>query len=264
LNNNSLPEKAVPELVLDPTRQRQARYYARLKHRLSLAELIIGSGLLAALVFSGFSDNLTGLLSLPAVPTAVIYALGLMLAYQLLTAPLSYYGGYVLPKHNGLSNQGLGGWLNDIFKAAAVALLLGVVMLAAVYWFITTWPDAWWLLAWGLVLVFSALITILAPVILVPLFFAMKPLADTELKERLGALARRAGLAIGGIYVIEFSSKGTTANAALMGWGRTRRVVLSDTLLNVSSSSGRPSYWSFSSSPVLSLKPPLHHLVLAA
>jgi STE24 endopeptidase len=241
LSNNSLPEKAAPEPVLNPARQRQARHYARLKRRLSLAELLVGGGLLAALIFGGLSDDLAGLFNLSIIPAAVIYAIGLpaaviyaiglMLAYQLLTAPLSYYGGYVLPRRYGLSTQGLGGWLNDIFKAVTVALLLGLAMLAAVYWFITTWPDAWWLLTWGLGLVASALITVLAPLFLVPLFFTMKPLADDELKERLEALAERAKVAVGGIYVIEFSAKGTMANAALMGWGQTRRVVLSDTLL---------------------------------
>ena len=231
LNNHSAPEKAAPEPVLDPARQQQASQYARLKRRLSLAELLIGAGLLAALLISGLSDNLTGLFNMSTVPAAALYFIGLVLAYQLLTAPLSYYGGYMLPRRYGLSTQGLGGWLNDVFKAAMMALMLGVAMVAAVYWFITTWPDAWWLLAWGLVLALSALITVLAPLFLVPLFFTMKPLADTELKERLEALAKRARVAVGGIYVIEFSAKGTTANAALMGWGRTRRIVLSDTLI---------------------------------
>ena len=231
MNNHSAPEKAAPEPVLDPARQQQASQYARLKRRLSLAELLIGAGLLAALLISGLSDNLTGLFNMSTVPAAALYFIGLVLAYQLLTAPLSYYGGYMLPRRYGLSTQGLGGWLNDVFKAAMMALLLGVAMVAAVYWFITTWPDAWWLLAWGLVLALSALITVLAPLFLVPLFFTMKPLADTELKERLEALAKRARVAVGGIYVIEFSAKGTTANAALMGWGRTRRIVLSDTLI---------------------------------
>ncbi len=226
LHNHSAPVSA-----LDPARQKQASHYARLKRRLSLAELFIGGGLLAALVFVGLSDSLTGLFNMATVPAAALYFIGLVVANELLTAPLSYYGGYVLPRRYGLSTQGLGGWLDDVFKAAMMALLLGMAMVLAVYWFTTTWPDAWWLLAWGLVLAFSALITVLAPLFLVPLFFTMKPLADTELKERLEALAKRAKVAVGGIYVVEFSAKGTTANAALMGWGRTRRIVLSDTLI---------------------------------
>jgi len=216
---------------MDPARQKQAGQYARLKRHLSLAEILIGAGLLTALLISGLSDNLTGLFNTSTVPAAAIYFIGLVLAYQLLTAPLSYYGGYVLPRRYGLSKQGLGGWLNDVFKVTVMALLLGVAMIAAVYWFITIWPDAWWLLAWGLVLALSALMTVLAPLFLVPLFFTMKPLADTELKERLETLAKRAKVAVGGIYVVEFSAKGTMANAALMGWGRTRRIVLSDTLI---------------------------------
>ncbi|MES0329446.1 MAG: hypothetical protein ABUK06_04075, partial [Dehalococcoidales bacterium] len=84
MNNHSAPEKAAPEPVLDPARQQQASQYARLKRRLSLAELLIGAGLLAALLISGLSDNLTGLFNMSTVPAAALYFIGLVVAYQLL------------------------------------------------------------------------------------------------------------------------------------------------------------------------------------
>jgi STE24 endopeptidase len=166
------------------------------------------------------------------VPAAVIYFIILIAAYGVLSAPLSYYRGFVLPRRYGLSNQSLTGWLSELLKAGILALALGAGIVAASYWFITIVPQVWWLLAWGFVVLVSLILSILAPVVIVPIFFKMEPLADTELKERLEKLTKQAGVEVGGIYNIEFSSKVTTANAAMMGVGRTKRIVLSDTLLS--------------------------------
>ena len=148
-----------------------------------------------------------------------------------MTLPLNYYRGYVLGRRYGLSTQNAAGWLKDWLKMPALTLLLGGAIVALLYWFLTSWTDIWWLLAFGLMIVISLLLTVLAPVVLVPLFYPMKPLKDEGLKERFRKLARKAGADISDIYTLDFGSKGTGANAALMGIGRTKRVALSDTLL---------------------------------
>ena len=232
LNDSYLEENLGSKPFLDPARQQKAKEYARLKRRLSLAELALAGSLLLLVILSGLSTRLAGLIPLPPVPAAAAYFIGLMLAYGLLTAPLSYYGGFVLPRRYGLSTQKLSGWLGDTLKAAALGLVLGVAIVAAVYWFLGGWPQLWWLLTWGLVILLSLLLTILAPVVIVPLFYKMEPLRDEGLKERLKNLASKAKASISNVYTLEFSSKGTAANAALMGAGKTRRIALSDTLLD--------------------------------
>lgn len=231
MSNSHSDENPVPEPALDPVRQKQARQYAGLKRRLSLVDLAIAGTLLLVFAFSGLYRELTGSASLPVVAAAVLYFAILMLVYGLLSAPLSYYRGFVLPRRYGLLTQKVSGWLGDTVKAAVLGLILGAAIIAAIYWFMTGWPGIWWLLTWGTAMLLSLVLTILAPVVIVPLFFDMKPLADAELKGRLEKMAEQAGVGIGGIYSIEFSGKSTTANAALMGLGRTRRIVLSDTLL---------------------------------
>lgn len=228
----SSPGKELVEPVLNLERQRQAREYARTGRYLSLAELLLAGTLLLLLVFGGFSERLVGYFNLPVVTAAVIYFLILITAYRVITAPLGYYRGYVLPRRYRLSNQSLGGWLGDLFKAGILTLALGAVIVAVIYWLIIVQPQLWWLFSWGFLVLISLVMSVLAPVLLVPIFFKMKPLADTELKQRLERLAGRAGVEIGDIYTIEFSTKSTTANAALMGVGKTRRIVLSDTLLS--------------------------------
>lgn len=217
--------------ALDRARQEKARKYAQIRRRLTYADMVVAGILLLLLVFGGLSTRLAGSFTLPVVPAATIYFAILMVAYGVLSAPLSYHRGFVLPKRYGLSTQKLTGWLGDAVKAGALGGAMGAGVVAAVYWFMTSVPQIWWLLAWGFVVLVSLILTILAPIVIVPIFFKMKPLADTELRQRLEQLGQRAGTKVGGIYTVELSSKGTTANAALMGVSKTKRIVLSDTLL---------------------------------
>jgi STE24 endopeptidase len=224
-------ESPIEEPSLNQLRQEKAKEYAKARQRLFLADLVVGGILLLLLVFSGLSLRLAGLLTLPVVPAVTIYFIILMVGYGVLSAPLSYYRGFVLSRRYGLSTQRFASWLSDQVKAGILSLLLGAGLVAVVYWFITSFPSTWWLLSWGIVVLFSLILTNLAPIIIMPLFFKMKPLGDADLKLRLEQLSQRAQIKVHGIYVIELSSKGTTANAALMGLGNTRRIALSDTLL---------------------------------
>lgn len=224
-------ESPIEEPSLNQLRQEKAKEYAKARQRLFFADLVVGGILLLLLVFSGLSLRLAGLLTLPVVPAVTIYFIILMVGYGVLSSPLSYYRGFVLSRRYGLSTQRFSSWLSDQVKASILSLILGAGLVSVVYWFITSFPSTWWLLSWGIVALLSLILTNLAPIIIVPLFFKMKPLGDADLKLRLEQLSQRAQIKVHGICVIELSSKGTTANAALMGLGNTKRIALSDTLL---------------------------------
>jgi len=232
LKSSDPDEGLLAEPVLDPERQQKAREYAKTRRYLTYADLAIAGSILLLLVFGGLSTRLIGSFNLPVVPAAVIYFVILIAAYGVLSAPLSYYRGFVLPRCYGLSNQSLTGWLSELLKAGILALALGAGIVAASYWFITIVPQVWWLLAWGFVVLVSLILSILAPVVIVPIFFKMEPLKDEGLKGRLKELASKARADIRDVYTLEFSSKGTIANAVVMGMGKTRRIALSDTLLD--------------------------------
>ncbi len=219
------------EPVLNPVRQEEAKKYARVRRRLSIIDLALGGILLLLLVFGGLSQKLTGLFTLSVVPAACLYLIILMVAYAVISAPLSYYRGFVLPHRYGLSTQKLTGWLGDKAKAGALGLAFAAGVVAIIYWFIIIFPVIWWLPAWGVVVLLSLILTNLAPVLIVPLFFKMEPLGDSDLKSRLEQLAKKAQVVVRGIYLIKLSSKVTAANAALMGLGNTKRIVLGDTLM---------------------------------
>ena len=224
-------ESHIEEPSLNQQRQEKAKEYAKDRRRLFFADLVVGGILLLFLVFGGFSLRLAGLLALPVVPAVTIYFIILIVGYGFLSAPISYYSGFVLSHRYGVSTQSFTSWLGDQAKAGILSLLLGAGLVAVVYWFITGFPSIWWLLSWGVVVLLSLILTYLAPLIIVPLFFRMKPLGDADLKLKLEQLAQRARTKVHGVYVVELSSKGTTANAALVGLGNTKRIVVSDTLL---------------------------------
>jgi STE24 endopeptidase len=225
---------------LDAERQQQAREYARLRRRLSFVDMGISAvGILVLFVFGldiWLRNLLSGLSWQPVHGWFVLqvpcYLLILMLVYTLVTAPLSYYSGFVLSHRYGLSTMTLGAWIRDQFKSFALGLVFELLAITFIYLLLAIQPSLWWLEVGVVLLLFSVIMANLAPVLLLPLFYKFSPLPDGELKQRLVALADRAHTRIQGVFTMKMSDKTTAANAALMGLGNTRRVVLGDTMLD--------------------------------
>ncbi len=219
------------EPSLDIERQELAKQYARLMRRLSFVELALVGALLLVLVFGGVSARLSHFLAFPQPWAAALYFVVLVVGLGIIMMPLNYYQGFILPRRYGLSNQQFGSWLADRAKASALGILLGLGVVIIVYWLLDRLPGAWWLWAGVLLSLLSLLLARLTPTLLLPLFFELKPLEDVELKQRLTNLAKQARTQICGVFTMDLSSKSTTANAMLAGLGNTRRIIISDTLL---------------------------------
>jgi STE24 endopeptidase len=225
---------AAAGVTLDPERQEAARKLARQHRRLMVVEVAFSALLVIGFLVSGASQwlkellvdaGLTGPWGLVAAYVALVY-----IAYTILTGPLSWLGGYVLPHRYGLSTQSLGGWLADEAKSLALGLLLGVPVAGIIYFLLRSQPGTWWLWAAAFLILFTVLLGHLAPVLIVPLFYKLRPVEDQDLIERIRGLAERTGTRIVGVYTINLSSRTTTANAMVMGLGRTKRIALGDTL----------------------------------
>jgi STE24 endopeptidase len=219
------------EVAPDPLRQQKAREYAKLLRRGSFVRLGIGLVLLLALLFTPASTALAGLLAFPLPWSAALYLLALVAGYEVMVAPLSYYYGFILSHRYGLSKQNLAGWLRDRAKGMGLQLLLGLALVTIVYWLMGRLPALWWLAVAAIMFLGSLILTWLTPTFLIPLFYKLKPLEEGELKQRLVDLARRAGVDIAECLTMDLSSKATTANAMLTGWGKSRRIIFTDTLL---------------------------------
>jgi Zn-dependent protease with chaperone function len=220
-------EKTVP----DPERQQKARKYGRLLRRGSFIAPAIGAILLLALLSTSASTALANIVAVPFPWSAALYLLILAAGYEVIVAPLGYYYNFVLPRRYGLLKQGLADWLRDRAKGIGLQLLLGVALVTIVYWLLGNLPTVWWLAAAAIMSLGSLILTWLTPTFLIPLFYKLKPLEDRELKERLVDLAARAGVDIVECLTMNLSSKATTANAMVTGWGKSRRIIFTDTLL---------------------------------
>src|SRR5258708_28726793 len=160
------------------------------------------------------------------------YFLVLMLAYEILTAPLAYYRGFVLPKRYHLSTMSLKSSLIGLFKGLGLSVIFEALVVEVVYLLLAAQPQLWWLWVALILLFFTVLMANLAPVLILPLFYKFTALPECELTKRLLALAERAHTRVRGVFTMQMSSKTTAANAALMGLGNTRRIVLGDTMLD--------------------------------
>ncbi len=232
--------KQSQQTELDPERQQQAREYARLRRRLSFISMGIAAIGIIFVFWSGLDTAMRDWLqSLTWQPIAgwypwqvLVYFLVFMLAYEIITAPLAYFGGFVLPHRYGLSTMTLKSWLIDLCKGLVLGLILEALAVELIYLLLATQPQIWWLWVAVILLFFMVVMANLAPVLILPLFYKFTPLPEGELTRRLLALVERAHTRVSGVFTMHLSSKTTAANAALMGLGNTRRIVLGDTMLD--------------------------------
>jgi STE24 endopeptidase len=212
----------------------RAKEYHRRKLALRISSFVVDFVLLLALVLTPLSFMLaeaSGLATSYFALQVIVYVVLLMLLSDAVSLPLAWTGGYHLERAYGLSNQSFSSWAKDHFKALALNILLTVLFAEIFYAFLFLGGEWWW--AWA-ALAFSLIIVILArlaPVLIFPLFFKFKPIENPDLLQRLQSLANKSGAKVTGIYEMDLSRKSNTVNAALAGIGRSRRIILADTLL---------------------------------
>lgn len=193
--------------------------------------LISATGLSAA--FRSAAEWITSWLPelLEPAASSALFIAGLAATVQALELPFAWYQSYWLERRYGLSTQILAHWLADHVKAVTASSAVMVGGLWAVYFSIRRWPDAWWLVAAGAFTLAMVVLARLAPILLLPIFYRVRPLRRASLSERLVRLAERAGAPVLGVYEWVIGGHTRKANAALAGIGRSRRILLSDTML---------------------------------
>jgi STE24 endopeptidase len=213
----------------------KASRYQRLKRQADIASFVWTAGLLVVLMAGGLSIQLRTLAEsfAPSSTTlaVTVYVALLSLLSELGGVPLAFYSGFLLERRYGLSTETLKAWMLDQLKAFGIGLVLAWPAAVAVYLLIARFPERWWLAAGALFSLVIVGLTNLAPVLLLPLFYRIKPLDRESLRARLLALADRAGARVLGAYEWGMGEKTRKANAALAGIGGTRRILVSDTML---------------------------------
>jgi STE24 endopeptidase len=208
-----------------------ARYH-RLQLGLRLARLAVGAAYLAVVLLAGGGPAAAALAARATASAAGQVALVAALlgaGHVLLGLPFVWLSSWVLPRRHGLLHQPLRSWLADRAKGAALGAVIALAGVEVVYGLLRATP-LWWLAAAAATFVFAIAMTAVVPIWVLPMFYRLTPLADAALRARLLALAERAGVKAIGVWIADQSRKSRTANAAVVGLGRTRRIVLYDTL----------------------------------
>ncbi len=209
--------------------------YHRLGRRAGILSALWTGAILLTFLLTGASVGLRDWVAtlVGANPTLIVmlYVLLLSLAFDAATLPFGFYRGFLLERRYGLSTETMGHWLTDHLKAVLIGVVFAELGGVFVYFALRNWPAFWWAIAGVGYSLIAILMVSLAPVVLLPLFFTFKPLERASLRDRLTALASKAGTRIMGVYEWTLSDRTKKANAALTGMGNTRRILLSDTLL---------------------------------
>ncbi len=214
--------------------------YHRLRRRADLLGTAVAGVLLLGLLLSGGAHRLRELAAAIAqwapggmeeAMTVVVMTIVMMIILQIVEFPFAFYQGYLLEHRYGLSTQSRSHWMTDQAKGVALGLVLAVAGTSVIYLALRESPDHWWWISAAVFALATIGLARIAPVVLLPIFYKFKPLDRPALVDRLMALATRARTDVVGVFEWVLSGHTRKANAALAGMGRTRRILLSDTLL---------------------------------
>jgi STE24 endopeptidase len=191
----------------------------------ALAIVVLATGFsntLSNLARSWFSNDYLALLAFVAIFGVIESAFGF---------PISFYSGYYLEHKYQLSNQTLARWVWEGVKGMLIGIVISVPIILLFFYFLRNFGSLWWLPVSAALFFFSVILARLAPIVIMPLFYKFKPLEDGTLKERIINLCRDAGMAVGGVFTFNMSKNTKKANAGFTGIGKSKRIILGDTLM---------------------------------
>ena len=213
----------------------EAKRYARIKRRLFMVDLGVTGSILTGLLVSHAAQRLGAWVTshVDGWPLQVAVYVGILGAAMTgIGFPLDWVRSFTMEHRFHLSNQRFSQWLWEYAKRLGLGAVLGLIVVEGLAFLLRRTPQSWWW--WGTLfwLGWSTLLTRLAPTWLIPLFYRQRPLENAPLKQRLESLLARCGTKVRGVFEVNLSRTTRKANACLCGLGKTRRVLLSDTLLS--------------------------------
>jgi STE24 endopeptidase len=230
--------RTVPDFfrnLTDPETYEKSRIYTLTRLRFNKWQMLYSSITLLVLLFSGILPWLQTRLELLNINHSiqgVIFFFTLFAVLGILRYPLGLYETFKIEAVFGFNRMTLRLYLMDTLKAVLLALLIGAPFLFAVLWFMNASGGLWWLWVFIFISLFQIIMILIYPTFLAPLFNKFKPLEEGELRTALLDLARRIKFPFRGIYVMDGSKRSTHSNAYFTGFGKMRRIVLYDTLIN--------------------------------
>ncbi len=217
-----------------PAPSSQAKKYSRIKLTLSLIGTTFSFIVTLAIVVTGFSlrvENFVHLYTRSPYVALLLFGALLGVLSGIISFPLSFYSGFVLEHRYNLSNQSFFQWLWEQVKAFLVSIPIAVPLVLLFYFFLRTYQALWWLPVATAMFAVSMLLSKIAPVFIMPLFYKFTPLENDALKERILSLCKNTRMNVTGIFTFNLSKTTKKANAGFTGVGKSKRIILGDTLM---------------------------------
>ena len=223
-------EKNREPVLMPEHRYKTAGNYAIAKERLSIIESFIDYFLFLWWVYAGFAwlQSITGIEE--GIRSSLLFLFGFFGINYIVTLPFDIYSKFKIDKSFGFNKMSFKDYIIDTFKSIALFIVIGGVILGLLSWILASFNN-WWL--WGAIALFSValLANVIYPTIIAPMFNKFTPLPDGHLRESIEKMMNEAGLKSDGIFVMDASKRDTRLNAYFGGIGKSKRVVLFDTLL---------------------------------
>lgn len=208
--------------------------YSNTKLAVGISKTVITFILIFCFVASGYSVSLQNFITNNFSGSYLIFLLFVFItggAVSILFLPLNFYSEFYLEHKYNLSNQTFSKWILENAKELLVSLLIGIPILLFFYFSLNQFENLWWLPFAIVLFVVSVVLARIVPTFILPFFYKITPIEDEELKARIKNLAVNAGVKIQNVYKFDMSKNTKKANAAFTGIGKSKRIILSDTLL---------------------------------
>lgn len=231
--NDALPSEISD--VYDKTEYLKSQNYKKENFKFNnLSSLLSISLTLSFFFIDGFMfvDEMARSFSDNPIFIALIFFGIIMIGSDLLTTPLSYYKTFVIEEKFGFNKSTKKLFWLDKTKGLLMTIILGGAILSVIIWFYQFSGDLFWLYAWALISIVTLFMNMFYSTLIVPLFNKQTPLEDGDLKRAIESFATKIGFKLDKIFVIDGSKRSTKANAYFAGFGKTKRIVLYDTLIN--------------------------------
>jgi len=209
-----------------------AKSYSHQKYTLAIVDIFYSITLILIFLGSGFSLWLESMLKNFNLPKHLLVAAFLLISsiiFYVFNFGFNFYGSFILEHKFNLTKQKLGTWCIDQLKSAAISYIISLILILFFYWVLSKF-NQWWMVISIFWIIFSVVLAKLTPILIIPIFFKYKKLDDWILRQRILDLASKMRIKLLDVFEIDLSKKTLKANAAFCGIGKTKRVLLADTL----------------------------------
>jgi STE24 endopeptidase len=236
LNIKNLSNNIPPEFTgyYNKEKYAKAQKYLKVNTKFSIVSSTFFLATQIIFIISGgfnYVNSIAASFGFGTISTGLIFTGTLLLSYEILKIPFSAYHVFTIEEKFGFNRMNVKTFIADLLKSWIITSIIGAIVFVTIVWLFMNVHRYAWLYAFTAVVVFELFITFIAPVAIMPLFNKYTPLENGELKNSIELYAKKENFKMKGLFKMDESKRSTKSNAFLTGFGKFRRIVLFDTLI---------------------------------